>query len=647
MKTKAYFFHNFLHRLLHVAVICFIFLVLFTVYPKDFVYAESKSTSVYDGSAVITYSGQNPVLYLNGTKVTNEIYPGYVFDNTTVFSLKYFFGLTGICSYEYREKEKLVIAVHKDCVIRFVIDSPVAYVNDTAYILPTVPRLLTPSAAGEPEIYLPAEFTLKALGYRVARDTASFDLTITNAVLEPRDNIPIASKTPEFERTSYKKELFSYSTYDQLVFYQNKKGYAVPEKLLAYSCKNSDAIYFQGITEDQLTITDTSDLLEITVSGSFNPFGNICYYEPENNYLSYFGIKNRNNFTVNIFKTTELHYYTYTVTNGCVLHITDSLDRKRDRLVVMNENDLKQCYGEIVLAQSTKELLPPVIVDRGFFTIQLPAKLTSTDISFEDDYLNSRLIFKLPGNQVAFLAEQELYNPVKTVQDVSFQYNVSENKTYMIITTTKIQGCKYTVEGNILSARIDDPRELYDKIVVLDAGHGGIDPGTSRNSILEKNINFTIVNQYLADLFQNSDIKVYFTRNTDTKIALEQRAAMSAEVGADFFISVHINANNSPLANGTSVYYSSSNNTPNAAGLTSKILAGRLLEKLTDAMGTRNAGLLTAKFVVIHENTVPAALVELAFITNDADFKKIKDTAYQKKAAKAIYEVINEIFQLK
>lgn len=646
MKTKAYFFHDFLHRLLHVAAICFIFLVLFTFYPKGFVYAEPESTSVYDGSAVITYSGQNPVLYLNGTKVTNEIYPGYVFDNTTVFSLKYFFGATGICSYEYREKEKLVIAVHKDYVIRFVIDSPVAYVNDTAYILPTVPRLLTPSAAGEPEIYLPAEFTLKALGYQVARNTASFDLIITNAALEPRGNIPIASKTPEFERASYKKELFSYSTYDQLVFYQNKKGYAVPEKLLAYSCNNSDAIYFQGITEDQLTITDTSDLLEITISDSFNPFGTICYYEPENKYLSYFGIKNKTNFTVNILKTTELYYYTYNVTNGCVLHITGSSDKKKDRLVVMNEKDLKQCYGEIVLAQSTKELLPPVIVDRSFFTIQLPAKVAPTDISFEDDYLNSRLIFKLPGNHVAFLAEQELYNPVKTVQNVSFQYNVSENKTYMIITTAKIQGCRYTIEDNILSARIDDPRELYDKIVVLDAGHGGIDPGTSRNSVLEKNINFTIVNQYLADLFQNSDIKVYFTRNTDTKIALEQRAAMSAEVGADFFISVHINANNSPLANGTSVYYSSSNNTPNAAGLTSKILASSLLGKLTDAMGTRNAGLLTAKFVVIHENTVPAALVELAFITNDADFKKIKDTSYQKKAAKAIYEVINEMFQL-
>jgi N-acetylmuramoyl-L-alanine amidase len=125
---------------------------------------------------------------------------------------------------------------------------------------------------------------------------------------------------------------------------------------------------------------------------------------------------------------------------------------------------------------------------------------------------------------------------------------------------------------------------------------------------------------------------------------LQTRADFAATVGADLFISFHVNANSSSAVNGTSVYYSKSNNTAAASGLKSSTLATTVANYLSEAWGTKNRGIIADKFVVIHNNSVPAILVECGFITNDKDFAKIKDTSYQKKAAEALYYAVSEIF---
>jgi N-acetylmuramoyl-L-alanine amidase len=246
---------------------------------------------------------------------------------------------------------------------------------------------------------------------------------------------------------------------------------------------------------------------------------------------------------------------------------------------------------------------------------------------------------------MSFISEQDTYHPVSTLSNVQFSYKVSENATVLTFNTTKIQGYTYTVADGYLAVKIADPRDIYDKIIVLDAGHGGIDPGTLRNSVYEKDVNYNVINVYAQEYFKDSEIKVYYTRTTDTKIALQTRADFAATVGADLFISFHVNAHSNSAVNGTSVYYSASNNKLTASGLKSSILATTVVNRLSTAWGTSNKGILADKFVVIHNNTVPAVLVECGFITNNKDFEKIKDTSYQKKAAKALFDAVSEIFE--
>ena len=416
----------------------------------------------------------------------------------------------------------------------------------------------------------------------------------------------------------------------------------------AYSCVNSDALYIKGVTENDILITDKADVIEITIRDHRYPNNGRLCYTPEASYLNYCYISGTDSVKLLVIKSKDLHYYSYSAPDGCVIHFTDAEGLFQDRLnfvVSDSEQDTTSDTTNIYGKDENEEELPAAIFTREHFVIPLPEGITLRDIKDFDDYPNKRFTVSIPGNHIAFLTEQDTYNPVNTLSDVRFSYKLTDNTTVITFSTTKIQGYSLTVADGFLAVRIADPKEIYDKIIVLDAGHGGIDPGTLRDTIYEKNVNYNVINVYAPEYFKDSDIKVYHTRTTDTKIALQSRADFAATVGADLFISFHVNAHSNSAVNGTSVYYSASNNQVTSSGLKSSILAKAVTDRLSEAWGTKNRGILTDKFVVIHNNTVPAVLVECGFITNNNDFQKIKDTNYQKKAAKALFDAVSEIFE--
>ena len=178
---------------------------------------------------------------------------------------------------------------------------------------------------------------------------------------------------------------------------------------------------------------------------------------------------------------------------------------------------------------------------------------------------------------------------------------------------------------------------------MLDAGHGGKDNGTSHGSTLEKDLNLTILHDCMEEVRNDPNLKIYYTREDDTFIELKDRAAYASKVGADFFISLHMNSATSS-AKGTEVWYSKTNNDPTSSGLTSYKLAQTLCENLTSKLGNYNRGVKNNIFVVTKTNTVPAVLIELGFVSNSSDLKKLKDPDYRLNAAQVIYDSIEQIF---
>ena len=289
-----------------------------------------------------------------------------------------------------------------------------------------------------------------------------------------------------------------------------------------------------------------------------------------------------------------------------------------------------------------KESIPTY--EKSAIQVVLPQGVTAKSISDEDRYYNRQILINMPGDHRRHYESNPISNTYDSVSNINVTYNSQKGQTVITVTTNKIQGYKYTVKNNLLTLEIDQPSKFYDKIVILDAGHGGYDPGAVKEGLKEKDVNYSVLNVYAQEYFNNSGIKVYYTRVDDTLIPLADRAKYAIETEADLFISLHCNAATNTSAKGTGVYYSSTNKSIGITGLTSKILASSLVNSLSASMGTKNNGTIDKGFVVVRDNSVPAVLIELAFLTNSEDRAKLASPTYQKKAAQAIYKTVVDIF---
>lgn len=277
-------------------------------------------------------------------------------------------------------------------------------------------------------------------------------------------------------------------------------------------------------------------------------------------------------------------------------------------------------------------------------SIPKPANITIANVKNQDLYQNKKFQIIINGNHIEFFRANPVIINNNSVKNVSL--TKSGNNTVITVTTSSLRGYKIYERGNKFVVSMGAPKNIYKSIVVLDAGHGGFDPGAQHKGTNEKDLTFKILYTLMKDYFSSNapDIKVYWTRTTDSFISLANRATFAKSVGADAFISLHMNSASSSSANGTEVYYSVSNNKKSFSGITSKKMANLFKNKLVKDLGTKNRGTKTAGYYVLKHNTVPSILIELGFLSGSSDYAKLKNSNFQAKAAKSIYEGIVSMF---
>lgn len=200
-------------------------------------------------------------------------------------------------------------------------------------------------------------------------------------------------------------------------------------------------------------------------------------------------------------------------------------------------------------------------------------------------------------------------------------------------------------DGLELTVVIAEP-SIKGKTVVIDAGHGGYDPGAiGVTGLQEKDFNLEtalLLGKKLTDMGAN----VILTREADSFVSLDRRATVANEAYADIFVSIHANSSVNASVNGTCTYYYAPSSDPalSAQYEQRKGLAGAVQAKLGEMLGTRDMGILQANFAVLRQTKMPAILVETAFLSNTEDEALLKDSGFRDKVAQAIAEGVARYF---
>lgn len=171
------------------------------------------------------------------------------------------------------------------------------------------------------------------------------------------------------------------------------------------------------------------------------------------------------------------------------------------------------------------------------------------------------------------------------------------------------------------------------KKVVLDAGHGGADPGAiGSGGTKEKDVTLQIALKTGA-ILKNHGVSVVYTREKDLattkKLETSERVSIANKAKADLFVSIHANSFTDKTAKGQETY-------AYKRGTTGYKLAESIQKELVAASGLRNRGVKTASYYVLLHTSMPAVLVETAFISNPDEERLLKDSAWQQKTAVAI-----------
>lgn len=176
-------------------------------------------------------------------------------------------------------------------------------------------------------------------------------------------------------------------------------------------------------------------------------------------------------------------------------------------------------------------------------------------------------------------------------------------------------------------------------IIVIDPGHGGKDGGAiGASGQLEKDFTLQLSMKVKQLLEEEVHIGVHMTRTDDSFISSvdRERAQIANELGADLFISIHGNTFNDSSVSGTESYYYDDG---------SHLFATVMHRAVVRATGFRDRGVRVENYFVLKETDMPAVLLEVGYLTNAVEEKKMWDEAFQEEVAAAIVAGIKEYLE--
>ena len=263
-----------------------------------------------------------------------------------------------------------------------------------------------------------------------------------------------------------------------------------------------------------------------------------------------------------------------------------------------------------------------------------------------DLYSKSQYIFTLPGNYSGIYGYGDYEINDNNMRSISIE-TVGGN-TQIVAHERKVFEAVITEDSQYIYIAFKNPKEVYSRIIVIDPGHGGSDPGTSGFGVEEKTYTLDIsmrLMDMLNENYANTGIKAYATRTDDSYMSRFDRAPYANEIG-DMFVSVHLNsAAPNQIPHGTETYYHPHDNDA-TVGLTTEKMADIFQKNLLSTLGSEDRKVKKNTYTVLLETKIPSVLCEIGFLSNPDEAAKLKSPEYRQMSAQALYTSIMEAFSV-
>ncbi len=284
-----------------------------------------------------------------------------------------------------------------------------------------------------------------------------------------------------------------------------------------------------------------------------------------------------------------------------------------------------------LLLQENRGIAPSV-------RIPLSDHVRPDDIVIENHYLEHRINVIIQGAKASDYKEQPIQGSIEQIQAAAC-YEEADS----VVLAFQMNGLyehKYLLEENALYLDFVNPHEMYEKIVVLDAGHGGRDVGAKVRMLQEKELTLAVVKKAMEQLAE-SDVRVYCTRQQDETVPLDERVTFINELRPDFVVSVHFNHDEEAERYGTEVWYHSAFVVP----VFGNPEIGDAIERnVVQAVDGRANGLFdcteqregSPETLFLTRLHVPAIVLEGGYLTNSRERQLLEQPDYVDRMAEGV-----------
>lgn len=328
-------------------------------------------------------------------------------------------------------------------------------------------------------------------------------------------------------------------------------------------------------------------------------------------------------------------YYAATKTVG----VADLAQDEVVRPSVQKEESVKAApvgENEIVINRSAQ--------NTNYFCIPMPESVKAEEVVLENHYMDQELWVGISTAQTkayeAFYRTESVYGNCTNVTDGRFE--AEKERMCLRFALDGVYEYRSIFEDHTLYVEFVPSKEMYEKIIVIDPAYGGEEQGVAVEGVSSKDITLAVAKE-LKTLFDESDVKVYYTRMDDSNPAAADRVELAAATKADMLIRIEVSGDENSKLYGTSAVYNSQFFIP---GFGNVELADLLEREVVTSISGKACGLIESAEAdqVVNSATVPAAAIRVGYLTNSQEAILLQREDYIMRIAEGIYNAVTKAY---